>query len=844
MRARMYDRRNSGISSVGELPWGSHLGQFYDTKTDLLDVLVPYFHAGLTGNEFCSWEVQPPLSVEEAHDALRQAVPRLSEFLAAGQIEILPGAPMASPEAEACRAIVAKLDQAVTKGFDGLRRACYALPESQGGPGLTAAGITAISPLNAIVMYLYRRDQFDAVGLMEVVKRHRLALVRGAGGWEVLESSEALSDKDALKLTEEKLHSLFNNMSEAFAYHRIVLDAAGKPCDYVFLEINEAFTRLIGLEADRVIGKRVTVALPGIEKDPADWIGKYGAVAVTGEPVQFESYSALLDRWYSVSAFSPRRGFFACTFTDITERRRAEAERHALEERLTVTLRSIGDAVLSADAEGRITFFNPVAAALTGWPEHDAVGRPVTDVIRIVNETSNQPCENIIDRALRERQTVNLADHTALLSRDGRKIPIEDSAAPIFSDDGQITGAVLVFHDVTAKRRAHQALQRSHEELEERVAKRTEQLKRANLKIEARAAQLRALAGELTLAEQRERRRIAQLLHDNLQQLLVGAKFRMSALGLSSDPEVRSAGIAVGALLEEAIRSSRSLTAEISPPILYEQGLVPAMRWLVGWIAEKHGLTVELHSETVSPKLDEDVNVLLFESVREILFNVVKHAGVAAAHVDVRCAQGKLRIIVTDQGSGFDPESVRASEASGGGFGLFSIRERLGLLGGELQIDSSPGMGTRLTLSAPLPQVSSAPGQDRGRRIRVLLADDHPVMRDGLMRLLAQEPDIEVVGEACDGRAVIEFAVRLIPDVVLMDVNMSGLSGIEATRLIRSQLPQVKVVGLSMLEGVEVAQAMLAAGASAHLSKSGRTEEIVRAVRACRQKTLFAEDST
>ena len=135
---------------------------------------------------------------------------------------------------------------------------------------------------------------------------------------------------------------------------------------------------------------------------------------------------------------------------------------------------------------------------------------------------------------------------------------------------------------------------------------------------------------------------------------------------------------------------------------------MPALRWLAGWIAEKHGLTVELSSESVPARLAEDMNVLLFESIREILFNVVKHAAVDDAHVDVRYADNKLRIAVLDEeGLGFDPDSVHSSGTSGAGFGLFSIRERLGLLGGELEIDSAPGKGTRVTLNAPVTLASS-----------------------------------------------------------------------------------------------------------------------------------------
>ncbi|MBI4861315.1 MAG: response regulator [Candidatus Riflebacteria bacterium] len=226
------------------------------------------------------------------------------------------------------------------------------------------------------------------------------------------------------------------------------------------------------------------------------------------------------------------------------------------------------------------------------------------------------------------------------------------------------------------------------------------------------------------------------------------------------------------------------------------------------------------------------MTILLFDSVREILFNVVKHASVDVAHVDVRCDGGKLDIAVLDRGTGFDPEATRSAGHPSGGFGLFSIRERLGLLGGELVIESSTGKGTRALLSVPVASSPPEVPEDRGR-IRVLLVDDHPVMRDGLARLFSQEPDIEVVGEASDGRTAIDLAAKLTPDVVLMDVNMSDLNGIEATRLIRERLPRVRVVGLSMLDESEIVERMLEAGASAHLSKGGPTDEIVRVVRAC-----------
>ena len=142
-----------------------------------------------------------------------------------------------------------------------------------------------------------------------------------------------------------------------------------------------------------------------------------------------------------------------------------QAERQLREQRewLRVTLNSIGDAVIASDAGGRVTFLNPVAEWLTGWETGEAMGRPVSDVFRIVNETTGEPAEDVVARVLREGRAVPLGNHTALVTRDGRAVPVEDSAAPIKDGAGRVIGVVLVFHDVTEKRRAEEA-QRASEE--------------------------------------------------------------------------------------------------------------------------------------------------------------------------------------------------------------------------------------------------------------------------------------------------------------------------------------------------------------------------------------------
>jgi CheY-like chemotaxis protein len=325
------------------------------------------------------------------------------------------------------------------------------------------------------------------------------------------------------------------------------------------------------------------------------------------------------------------------------------------------------------------------------------------------------------------------------------------------------------------------------------------------------------------------------------------------------DQAVRQAATGVHELIDQSIDCSRSLTAELSPPILHEGGLVAALEWLALWMEQKHGLAVVLRADEHAEPETEDMKVLLFQAVRELLFNAVKHAQVKTVHVDVKRSDGQVQVRVADEGVGFDPRAVRAKAGRTGGFGLFSIRERLDLLGGQMEVDSSPGHGSRFALRAPvrrivpgeqpdemhdqpkaqIAKVSDSPPPDPTgtcdavRRIRVLLADDHLVVRQGLARLLKAEPDIEVVGEASDGVVALELARQLLPDVVTMDVSMPRMDGIEATRILHAELPEVRVIGLSMFEEAERAAAMRQAGAVNYLPKNGPADALIQAIRAC-----------
>jgi CheY-like chemotaxis protein len=253
----------------------------------------------------------------------------------------------------------------------------------------------------------------------------------------------------------------------------------------------------------------------------------------------------------------------------------------------------------------------------------------------------------------------------------------------------------------------------------------------------------------------------------------------------------------------------------------------------------------------VTPPLSEDQTTLLYQCVRELLFNVLKHAGTEHAAVTMKdYGQGKLQITVHDNGLGCDPAAVM--ESSGNKFGLFSIRERMEAIDGWMDLRSRPGSGTTVTLGVTVgesktahehPQRQIAESSAASARvtalpqptvIRVLLVDDHAMVRQGLRSILDGYPNLHIIAEAGDGEEAITLARLLKPDVVVMDVNMPRLDGIEATRRIREELPETLVVGLSVNE--HVVKSMKAAGATAFLTKESAADHLYEAIGAVTRK--------
>ncbi|BCA56055.1 putative Histidine kinase [Nitrospira sp. KM1] len=525
-------------------------------------------------------------------------------------------------------------------------------------------------------------------------------------------------------------------------------------------------------------------------------------------------------------------------------RNRAEASRRESDERvrLAMTAGAMGswdmnlatDTVTSDAKEFELLGLSPIEdnPSMTRW-------------YQMVHPDDAAALRLAVQRAI---QSGGGLDHEFRVVRpDGSVRWLMRKGAVLHEETGQPARMIGVSFDVTDRKRLEERLRQWNHELECEVSARTQQLGRSQQR-------LRALAKELTITEQRERKRLANELHDHLAQMLALGRWRLSQIKNIRGPELPPADLIQGLeeVLEESLRYTRTLVTDLSPPVLHNLGLPQALKWL-GEYMKRHDVRVTVTiPDSLSHQLPEDQAVLLFQSARELLMNAWKHAGTSEADVTLAERNGELCLTVQDRGKGFDTTAESSGEPHTGPsskFGLFSIRERMKALGGEFRLESAPGQGTTATLMLPVA------GQDAAEvssprtepveavaenleevagatdSIRVLLVDDHAMMRHGLRTILENYPDVEVVGEAGNGEEAVSAVDVLQPSVVVMDINMPKLNGIEATARITSRHPCVRVIGLSVNAEEENIRAMTRAGAATLLTKEAAVDQLYQAVK-------------
>ncbi|MBU5612688.1 PAS domain-containing sensor histidine kinase [Geomonas azotofigens] len=399
---------------------------------------------------------------------------------------------------------------------------------------------------------------------------------------------------------------------------------------------------------------------------------------------------------------------------DVTERRTLESKLAESEAKFRSLVMNAPFLVTNVDRAGTIEFINRCsdgfdADAVTGTSSYDYLEGDSKEIYRAA-----------LERTFAEQTPQRIM--VAGLGDNGATRWFETVLGPLVTD-GRIESAIQVTIDITERKLAEMALENARDELERQVAARTESLTAANLRLRAEVEErmraedqilehqkkMEALTQELSLTEERERERIAGELHDQVGQHLILVKLKLQWLAneLASEKEIAVAE-EIDKLLSQSIQDIRSLTFQLRPPILANAGLGAAIKWLAEELRETHGLDFELVDNHTPLSLRYEVRSSIFQAVREILLNVVKHSRCSLARIRLSGDGGRMLIEISDNGTGFDPVEAARKKSRTGGFGLFNVRKKIEYLGGEFRIETEPGAGTRVVVLVPADLAGSA----------------------------------------------------------------------------------------------------------------------------------------
>lgn len=494
---------------------------------------------------------------------------------------------------------------------------------------------------------------------------------------------------------------LLDRLGEGVCQVRLLRDAKGRVFDWEFLYANPAIEALF--QGGPLTGRRSSQVFPRLHQEQPQLGDFFDETDLAGEPRVFEGHLLPHARWLRLSATCVAPGVLAVVTQEITDKARMGRALKDHEDRLNAAIASARAGAYDWNVVTGECVWSAGTFACFGYAPNELV--PTAEAWTSRTHPEDLPgVMSFVSQAV-QRGDSEFQTEYRVVWPDGSVHWLRSQGRLVYDAGGAVRLIGMVI-DITAGKQLELQLINDRDELEQRVRKRTEALSR-------RSQQLARLSSEMVLAEQRERDRIARVLHDGLQQVIYAAQLVIGRLGRHDDAAVRSVAQEVTTLMDEATRQARTLTAEISPAAVHGQDLNAAMRWLAAWSKRTYGLKVDFIT-SFGGQVPEAMQVLVYQSVRELLFNVVKHAGVDRARVTCGCVQeGEhplLAVTVQDEGGGLSPAGTSGEALPHeAGHGLFNVRERVALFGGELQIDSAPGAGTRATIWLPLAGVGSDP---------------------------------------------------------------------------------------------------------------------------------------
>ncbi len=591
--------------------------------------------------------------------------------------------------------------------------------------------------------------------------------------------------EQALRESEAKFSRIFQMNPDTVIITRLA--------DGVILDVNDSFRKATGYSREEVIGRNSVAELP-LWTDPKERRKYVGEILRKGAARDMELYFRIKNgslRLGSVCGAIVEISGERCilgTIRDITEERQAANQLAEEKERLAVTVRSIGDAVITTDREGRIALMNPIAEDLTGWREAEAIGRPLMGVFRIVNERTGEPCANPVDRVLSSRQIVGLANHTILVARDGREHIIADSGAPILDLQGDIIGAVLVFRDITGQ-------QRIEEEL----------LKMEKLK------SLGVLAGGIA--------------HD-FNNFLTGIIGNLSLAKLDVQPG-NPVSRALGEMEKAAVRA-KDLTQQL---LTFSKGGEPVKHTTHIGDLVRESAQFALHGSNVrcTFSIDEGLQPADVDDgqITQVVHNLIINADQAMPNGGTMSIQGinvtlppdnsyalepgnHIQLSIQDEGIGIHPEHLKkifdpyfTTKQKGSGLGLAVAYSIIAKHDGQLTVDSTFGQGTTFTILLPASEGTHVIDTRETKGLisghgRILVMDDEDFIRE-LVSVMLPKMGYDVV-LAQDGQAAVDIYKEELEagntfDAVILDLTVpGGMGGKETARQLRALDPNVRAI--------------------------------------------------
>jgi PAS domain S-box-containing protein len=528
---------------------------------------------------------------------------------------------------------------------------------------------------------------------------------------------------------------------------------------------------------------------------------------------------------------------------DVAARAAAEQELRDQRQLLQVTLASIGDGVIASGPDGLVTFLNPVAEQLTGWTNEEAEGRPLSEVFNIINEQTRETVENPALRAIRQGTIVGLANHTVLKTKRGGEIAIDDAASPIKTPGGKVLGAVLIFRDVTARRRAEEERSRliaseQNARAQAEAANRTKDEFLATLSHELRTP-LTAIYGWVEI-----------LKHSELDDKKITRALEVIDRNVKAQTQ----------LVDDLLNVSRIITGNLKmemdsiDPLPVARSAIESLR-----------PAIEAKSIELVTHLDENVGAIFADPARwqQVLWNLFTNAlkftpKGGQIRVDFGRVGSWVQLTVTDTGEGIDPaflpyvferftqaDSTSTRRHGGLGLGLAIVRHIVELHGGKIMVYSEGrDKGSTFIVQLPVPAVHQpqrhAPGVTSTTDLtglRVMLVEDDDDTREVVAATLDRYGASVI--EAASAAEALRLLLKEIPDVLVTDIGMPGMDGYELLSKIRSEYRQyvIPAVALTAFASPEDRQKALQAGFRAHISKPITTEELIAAIGASRQTT-------